>query len=498
MKKAIILARVSTKEQESIPAQLEKLQRYIKDKDLDLIKVVELSESSTKDTRREFRKVIDMIQGMDEPIVLIVETIDRLQRSFKESVELDELRKAGKLELHFYRENLTLNNQSNSADLLRWDMGVMFARSYVLQLSDNVKRSIDKKLADGEFPGPAPLGYLNVNMEDGSISTKKNRKDGKKWIEPDPEREHLIVKLFELYAQGQYSVKALAKEMKSQGLTNKRGNPISTSMVYEILNNPFYYGQMKYKNKIYQHNYDPLISRWLFNKCKEVQASWKKKPFKYGAKKWTFKGLITCTECKYLLSSYARKGINYVRCHHCKSTHSREDEMLKQVSEVFKSFTVPDYILEKLTEEIKRNHNREQEFYESNVKALDGKLNRIRKRMKVLYQDRLDGRITTGQYDEMIIEMKDQEEDLLEQIKDHSKADKQFLISSSYVLELANRAHELFESSQTHQKRQLISYAFADLQAKAGKLVWKLKNPFAGMVACAESGVWLLGLDSNQ
>lgn len=65
---------------------------------------------------------------------------------------LDELRKKEMIELHFYRENLVLNRDSNSADLLRWDMGVMFARSYVLQLRDNVKRRIDDKVAHGIFP----------------------------------------------------------------------------------------------------------------------------------------------------------------------------------------------------------------------------------------------------------------------------------------------------------------------------------------------------------
>ena len=493
-----MLARVSTKEQESIPAQLEKLNRYVKDKNLNLIQTVELAESSTKDTRKEFRKVIEIIQNHDEPIALIVETIDRLQRSFKESVELDELRKQGKLELHFYRENLVLDNNSNSSDLLRWDMGVMFARGYVLQLSDNVKRSIDKKLADGEFPAPAPLGYINVNLADGSISTKQTRKDGKKWIEPDPERKHLIIKAFELYASGQYSIKALAKEMRKLGLTSKSSNPISTSVLYDILNNPFYYGEMRYKGKTGKHKYEPLITKWQFDKCQQVQASWKKKPFKYGAKEWVFKGLITCSECNHLLSNYASKGIHYVRCHNCKGTHTTEDELIKQVSGIFKSFVIPDEVLEELTQILRENHSREQDYYESNLQAIRSKLTRIQKRMRVMYQDRLDGRITTDEYDKMIMEMKAEEQDLIEQIKEHSKADETFLITSSYLLELANRAYELFESSQAHQKRKLISFVFANLEAKAGNLLFKLKNPFAGLVLCNNSSKWLLGLDSNQ
>ena len=66
----------------------------------------------------------------------MADTVDRLQRGFRESVILEDLRKQGKLEIHFYRENLVLNQNSNSSDLSRWDIGVVLARSFVLQISD--------------------------------------------------------------------------------------------------------------------------------------------------------------------------------------------------------------------------------------------------------------------------------------------------------------------------------------------------------------------------
>ncbi len=94
----------------------------------------------------------------------MADTIDRVQRSFKESVVLEELRRQGKVEIHFLRENLLLNQNSNSADLLRWDMGVMFARSYVLQLSDNVKRSKEQSVRNGNWIGLAPLDISTFLM----------------------------------------------------------------------------------------------------------------------------------------------------------------------------------------------------------------------------------------------------------------------------------------------------------------------------------------------
>src|SRR3989344_6153418 len=124
--KSLILARVSTREQaeegQSIPAQTRRLTEYVVKKQLDLLRVFEITESSTHDTRKKFDEVLDLIKKSKEPLALVVETVDRLQRSFKESVVLDDLRKDGKIEIHFVRENLVLNKNSNSSQLLQWDM----------------------------------------------------------------------------------------------------------------------------------------------------------------------------------------------------------------------------------------------------------------------------------------------------------------------------------------------------------------------------------------
>jgi site-specific DNA recombinase len=60
------------------------------------------------------------------------------------------------------REGLVISKDSNSSEILRWDMGVMFAKSYVTQLSDNVRRSQDQKLLNGEWLSKAPFGYTNI------------------------------------------------------------------------------------------------------------------------------------------------------------------------------------------------------------------------------------------------------------------------------------------------------------------------------------------------
>jgi len=179
--KALLLARVSSREQEegqSIPAQERRLKEYAERKGLVIGAIFKITESSTKDTRKQFEKVIEYIRKSREIIALVADTIDRVQRSFKESVVLEDLRKEGKVEIHFMREGLILNLKSNSSDILRWDMGVMFARSYVLQLSDNIKRSKEQAAKKGIWMGLAPTGYLH------GVNKKGRRPSSPTTIEP--------------------------------------------------------------------------------------------------------------------------------------------------------------------------------------------------------------------------------------------------------------------------------------------------------------------------
>ena len=120
--KAVILTRVSTKMQEerlSLRAQSKRLEEYAERRELDVIKRFEIIESSTRGERKRFMEMINFCKKQKETIAIVADTVDRVQRSFKESVLLDELMRQDKIELHFYREGMILNSKSTSADIMR-------------------------------------------------------------------------------------------------------------------------------------------------------------------------------------------------------------------------------------------------------------------------------------------------------------------------------------------------------------------------------------------
>jgi DNA invertase Pin-like site-specific DNA recombinase len=283
--KAIILARVSTEEQlkegQSIPAQLARAREYCQRKGLEIKSEYQFDESSSIDQRKKFELVIEEIKQSKEKLALIVECVDRLQRSFKESVLLDELRKQDKVELHFIRENLVIHKDSNSSEIQRWDLAVFIAKSYVLQISDNVKRSIEQKLRNNEWPGMAPYGYKNITRE-----------DGKKDIVIDGFDSKIVQKMYEWYSTGAYSLLLVRGKLKKDYNLD-----LSKGYVDAILKNPFYYGEMRFKGKLYPHGYEPTITKELFDKVQQVKAGFNKKHFKYAGLPYVYRGLIRCADC---------------------------------------------------------------------------------------------------------------------------------------------------------------------------------------------------------
>jgi site-specific DNA recombinase len=475
--KAIILARVSTEEQmtegQSIPAQLEKARDYAKRKELTVLSEYQFDESSIKDKRVKFDQVIAQIKRCKSKIALIVETVDRLQRSFKESVMLDEHRKSGKLELHFIRENLVIHQESNSSEIQRWDLAVFVAKSFVLQISDNVKRTIEKKIRNGECPSMAPVGYKNTEDEKGN-----------KTIIIDPVRGHLIKRVFDLYATGLYSMKKIAQIMDEEGLTGKHKvvNTIKPRRIESILKNPFYYGEMLHKGKLYPHKYEPLVPYDIWKKCKDVRLSYDK-TVKNTEKPFIFIGKIKCARCGCSITAEFKKNrFVYYHCTNyygnCKKVYVPQEKILMELSEIFRGLVLPEGQAEKLLDNLKKLEKSKNVFLTEQLEALKTEWKSIDYKLKVMYEDRLEGRITTEEYDKLIVDYKEREYNLKFKIAQLSNARFEYYKTAGYIITIAQNAHKLFENASKEQKRQLLNLLVSNLKLDGKKLEYKLKNPF--------------------
>ncbi|CAN5664700.1 hypothetical protein BH23PAT2_BH23PAT2_00480 [soil metagenome] len=107
-------------------------------------------------------------------------------------------------------------------------------------------------------------------------------------------------------------------------------------------------------------------------------------------------------------------------------------------------------------------------------------------------------RITLNDYDEYVKDLKARQEQLDEQLVSLTHNDKSFMLTSSYLLEIATKAPQLFKSSKAALKSKLLRFLLSNLVIQDKKLVFNLKAPFDVIARCSKSQNWLLGPDSNR
>lgn len=81
-------------------------------------------------------------------------------------------------------------------------------------------------------------------------------------------------------------------------------------------------------------------------------------------------------------------------------------------------------------------------------------------------------------YDNLLREYKSKQQELLEQMQDHSDADENFYLTANTTLNIAKRAKEIFISSEVEEKRQFLGFLLQSCTLKDKKLEFSLRSPF--------------------
>src|SRR6202045_3488367 len=207
VRKAVVYARVSSKEQEkegfSIPAQLKLLKEYAAANGLVVAQEYVDVETAKQTGRAAFGEMVAYLKSHPSVRVMLVEKTDRLYRNLKDWVTVDEL----DVEMHFPKEGVVLSRESRSSEKFMHGIKVLMAKNYIDNLSEEARKGMQEKAEQGIWPTVAPLGYRNIVGA-----------DGKRIIESDPESAPIISRLFDWYASGGISLKEAAKKAQAAGL----------------------------------------------------------------------------------------------------------------------------------------------------------------------------------------------------------------------------------------------------------------------------------------
>lgn len=108
------------------------------------------------------------------------------------------------------------------------------------------------------------------------------------------------------------------KEAANIGLVRRKsGNKLSKSVVYDLLNNPIYYGDFYWKEILYNGTHKPVITRELFDKVQKALDTRSSCPAGRQKHDFLFCGMLTCGHCGCAVVAEIHKGkYIYYRCTH--------------------------------------------------------------------------------------------------------------------------------------------------------------------------------------
>lgn len=341
-------------------------------------------------------------------------------------------------------------------------------------------------LRSGIWPGKATYGYKNIDKENDT-----------KWIVFEPFEAQVVEKMYEWYSTGAYSMNLIRSEVKKVFNIS-----FSKGRIDHILKNPFYHGMMLYNGQEYPHNYDRIITKPLFDKVQEIKTGHHKKHFKYAGLPFLYRGLIKCADCGCLITpekKTKKRGqvYHYYHCTQYNGKHGaewlREEELTRQFAEVFRGLQMPDDVLEDIVEALRSTHKGKSEFQKTILAQYQAEHKKYQDRIEKMYEDKLDGSITESFYEEKRNEYRVKQQELNKKITKLQFADEEYYLTSEYILKLASRASELFESSELQERRLLLKMTLQNLTLEGKKVQFQVQKPFDTILQYANRQAWLPG-----
>lgn len=228
--------------------------------------------------------------------------------------------------------------------------------------SVNVRRGLKTKIEMGFRPNMSPLGYLH----------DKYAEKGARRIYIDPERGPIVKEMFHKVAYDCWTGRDLKKWMdEEKGFTTRKGKKITLSMIYRMIENPFYMGKYEFpkgSGKWFEGKHEPLITEEVFNRAKDNMKA-NPHPTPHGSKEFGFTKIFKCGSCGSGISAYEKikrlknGGIRryvYYSCNKkwmkgCTEPQIREEDLLEQLYRMIDEVDIQELAaVDRIRQEIER------------------------------------------------------------------------------------------------------------------------------------------------
>lgn len=250
MKNAVAYARVASEEQQdNLSDQLKSVRQYAKSQRLEVVREFTEAANAKENARQEFGKMLEFLEHNSDCRIVIVDKRDRLAWNFQDYVAMEKLG----VEVHLVKEEQLIKHNGQSQDKFVNFFYALSARYHLENLREEICKGQITKAKRGEYPGPAPFGYMNNH--------------GSRTISVDPKVGPVVTRMFDLYESGTHSIASLTKVMRDM-----TGESISRSSLQNVLKSRFYLGFFTWHGVEYKGIHMPLVDRDTFGRVQDVMS----------------------------------------------------------------------------------------------------------------------------------------------------------------------------------------------------------------------------------
>lgn len=243
------------------------------------------------------------------------------------------------------------------------------SQNEIERTSERTKVGMAGAIKKGHIPAVCPIGYKRVDKK----------------LAPDPLTKDIVIRIFNLYFEGNsYSTIAnIFNKEKVLYKTDWRDVRILKILSNEIYKGDYVSGKTLNKPVYYENVVEPIVSKELWENC---QAQKKKNQKNYmRTQTYIFLQKLRCPKCGRILAGGATHKIKadkwyfYYRCEDCKN-NIKEETIEKSVKKLLSDILEYDNVVnEFFLPVLKSKINNPKEQLEKELKSLNNKKERIRK-----------------------------------------------------------------------------------------------------------------------
>ncbi len=399
--------------------------------------------------------------------------VDRAARSIQSWAELESLAEATHVPL-FFPDQPT---GETPAGRMQRRMSAVFASYQTDQQATDIRAGHKRRVESG-LPLGRQYGYRNV------------RTNGRSLLELDPLHAPKVRRVFELFAYQPHTLASLIDALARQGVVYTDRHPrFDKSVLYRLLTNRHYLGEVRYRGHWSPGSFEPLVDRATFQ---TVQDRFMGRIFR--KPQITFAGeLIRCGHCGHVITGEKKlktspngrvREYSYYRCtKYSTQGHPRirvpESTINAAFVDVFSRLRIDDpEVREWIKAVIRAKAAVGRQDNEAHRTELQRQETQVAAKLKTLLDLRMEGEIGSEEYAAKRAELHERQAAIQLQLETTTRDDREIADLALRVFELSQSLKTRWENADYAAKRGILELLGESVCLNSQNLEIRLKKPF--------------------